>query len=190
MERYFGIGNPTSHPSIKSYRTALREEQARARITPKQATPFFFDKFLQLCTFLRSHIFADNVSPSQRCLYAWDLAFFCQQFFSGDRASDLGRVFTKEVLALPGEEGLFFNRSFGKTLRGKDTNSFMVKRCQNPIICPVANLRLYVSLCDLMSVDVRDGFLFRSMDKRGAVSSKPFVGLAASGCCRPFDSPS
>lgn len=59
-----GIGNPTSHPSIKRYLAALREEQACARITPKQATPFFFDKLLQLCTFLRSHIFADDVSPS------------------------------------------------------------------------------------------------------------------------------
>lgn len=57
----------------------------------------------------------------------------------------------------------------------------MVRRCQDPIICPVANLRLYVSLCDLMSVDVRDGFLFRSMDKRGAVSNKPFVRSAAAG---------
>ena len=94
-------------------------------------------------------------------------------------------MFTKEVLALSGEEGLFFNHSFGKTLRGKDTNSFMVKRCQNPIICPVANLRLYVSLCDLMSVDVRDGFLFRSMDKRDAVSNKPFVRSAAGGRLTP-----
>lgn len=103
----------------------------------------------------------------------------------GDRASDLGRLFTKEVLALPGEEGLFFNHSFGKTIRGKDANSFMVKRCQNPIICPVANLRLYVSLCDLLSVDLRDGFLFKSMDKRGAVSNKTF-GLAAAGRLTPY----
>ena len=105
--------------------------------------------------------------------------------FSSDRALDLGRVFTKEVLALPGEEGLFFNHSFGQTIRRKDTKSFMVKRCQNPIICLVANLRLYISLCDLMSVDVRDGFLFRSMDKRGIVSNKPFVGSAATGRLTP-----
>ena len=71
------VGNPASHPSVKGYLTALREEQARARITPKQATPFFFDKLLKLCTFLRSHIFADDVSPSQRYLFARDLAFFC-----------------------------------------------------------------------------------------------------------------
>ena len=61
----------------------------------------------------------------------------------------------------------------------------MVKRRQNPIICPVANLRFYVSLCDLMSVDVRDGFLFRAMDKRGSVSSKPFVGSTATGRLAP-----
>ena len=57
----------------------LREEQVRARITMKQASPFFFDKLLQLCTFLRSHIFADDVSPLQRYLFARDLAFFCLQ---------------------------------------------------------------------------------------------------------------
>lgn len=78
----------------------------------------------------------------------------------------------------------------------------MVKRYQNLIICPEANLRLYVSLCDLMTIDVRDGYLFRcmvtrdqasvfflsaakkkgtqirSMDKRGAVSVTPIVGSA------------
>lgn len=97
----------------------------------------------------------------------------------------IGLQVFREVLALPGEEGPFFNNYFGKTLRGKDTNSFIVKRSQNPIICLVANLCLYVSLCDLMSVNVRDGFLFRSVDKRGAVSSKPFVGLAAAGRLTP-----
>ena len=54
----------------------------------------------------------------------------------------------------------------------------MVKRYQNPVFCPVANLRLYVSLCDLMTVDVRDSYLFRSMDKRGAVSSRLFIRSA------------
>lgn len=110
----------------------------------------------QTKSFLRSVISTHGTWP-----------FFCLQFFSGDRASDLGRVFTKEVLALPDNEGLLFNHTFGKTLRGKDTNSFMVKRCHNPTICPVSNLRLYVDLCDLMSVNVRDGQLFRSMDRKG-----------------------
>ena len=173
-----GIGNSAPHPTVKQYLIALREEQPKARVTPKQATPFFFDKLSKLCAFLRGRVFADHVSPTQRYLYARDLAFFCLAFFSGDRASDFGRVFTKEVLALPGDDGLFFNHTFGKTLRGKDTNSLMVKKCHNPAICPVSSLRLYFKLCDLMSVNVRDGYLFRSTNKKGAVSDKPFVSSA------------
>ena len=36
-----GIGNPASHHSVKQYLVLIREEQARARITPKQAVPLF-----------------------------------------------------------------------------------------------------------------------------------------------------
>ena len=172
-----GIGNPASHPSIKQYLTSIREEQAQARVTPKQATPLFFDKLQRLCLYLRDRAFAaGQISPTQRYLLARDLAFFCLDFFAGDGASDLGRIFTKEIMALPDGDGFLFHHTFGKTLRGKDTNTFMVKKCRDHPFCPVANLRLYVDLCDLMSIDLRDGYLFRSTNKKGAVSSKPFIG--------------
>ena len=35
-----GIGNPASHHSVKQCLVLIREEQARARITPKQAVSF------------------------------------------------------------------------------------------------------------------------------------------------------
>ena len=41
---FLGIGNPASHPCVKQDLTSIREEQAQARVTPRQATPFFFDK--------------------------------------------------------------------------------------------------------------------------------------------------
>ena len=44
--------------------------------------------------------------------------------------------------------------------------------------CPVANLHLHVDLCDLMFIDLRDGYLFRFNNKKGAVSNKPFIGSA------------
>lgn len=81
-------------------------------------------------------------------------------------------------MALPDGDGFLFHHTFGKTLRGKDTNTFMVKKCRDHPFCPVANLRLYVDLCDLMSINLRDGYLFRSTNKKGAVSSKPFIGSA------------
>lgn len=81
-------------------------------------------------------------------------------------------------MALPDGDGFLFHHTFGKTLRGKDTNTFMVKKCRDHPFCPVANLRLYVDLCDLMSINLRDGYLFRSTNEKGAVSSKPFIGSA------------
>ncbi|KAK2552756.1 Protein LIGHT-DEPENDENT SHORT HYPOCOTYLS 6 [Acropora cervicornis] len=104
-----GIGNPASHHSVKQYLVLIREEQARARITPKQAVPLFFE------------------------------------FFAGDRASDLGRIFTKEVLTLPDDEGFLFKHTFGKTLRGKNSNTFMVKNAptlqfvRSPICASTSN---------------------------------------------------
>ena len=113
----------------------------------------------------------------QRYIYARDLAFFCLEFFAGDRALDLGRIFTKEVLTLPDDEGFLFKHTFAKTLRGKNSNTFMVKKCSNTTVCPVSNLRLYVQLCDLMAVNLRDGHLFRTTNK-GTVSTSPFIGSA------------
>ena len=81
-------------------------------------------------------------------------------FYSGDRASDLGRVYTKEVLLLPEDQGLLFHHTFGKTLRGKDSkNQFAVKRCpQDTVVCPVVNLTTYVKIADLMNINLREGF--------------------------------
>ena len=47
-------------------------------------------------------------------------------------------------------DGFLFNQTFGKTLRGQNNNVFAFKSCSNCTICPVANLRLYVKLADLM----------------------------------------
>ena len=173
-----GVGNPAAHTDVKKYLKAIQEEQAQARVTPKQAVPLFFEKLHALCKHLRTAVFVSNATPTQRYTAARDLAFFCLAFFSADRATDLGRTFTKEVGRLPNHEGLIFNHTFGKTLRGGNSNAFIVKRCDNPTICPVANLETYVTLCDLMKVELRDGFLFRTLSPRGEVSQSPFVGSA------------
>ena len=170
-------GNPAAHPSVKEYLASISEEQARARVSPRQAVPFFFDKFSKLCYYLRKQTFLPSISPLERYIVSRDLAFFCLDFYSGDRASDLGRVFTKEVLLLPGKQGLLFHHKFGKTLRGKDSNIFAVKKCpHDSIVCPVVNLTTYVKLADLMNIKLREGFLFRATDPKGRVSTKPFLG--------------
>ena len=123
-------------------------------------------------------MFLSSVSSLERYIISRDLAFFSLDFYSGDRASDLGRVYTKEVLLLPEDQGLLFHHTFGKTLRGKDSkNQFAVKRCsQDTVVCPVVNLTTYVKIADLMNINLREGFLFRATDPKGRVSPKPFVG--------------
>lgn len=174
-----GMGNPAAHHSVKQYLILMREEQAKARVCPKQAVPIFFEKMSKLCLYLRNLVFCKNASPVQRYLYARDLAFFCLDFYSGDRGSDLGRIFTKEIVSLPDGDGFLFRHTFGKTLRGGGKfNTFMIKKCPDPKTCPVANLSLYVKLCDLMSVNLREGYLFRVLNSKNAVSEDPFVGSA------------
>ena len=54
----------------------------------------------------------------------------------------------------------------------------MIKECPDPKTCPVANLRLYVKLCDLMCVNLREGYSFRVLNSKSEISENPFVGSA------------
>ncbi|XP_028418834.1 uncharacterized protein LOC114544373 [Dendronephthya gigantea] len=111
--------NPAAHPSVKQYLASICEEQAKATISPKQATPLFHDKFKVLCTHLHQRIRQHDLSPTLCYLYARDLGFFSIDFYSGSRASDLGRIHTKQVLTLPDSGGFLFRQTFGKTLRNR-----------------------------------------------------------------------
>ena len=44
----FGFGNPASHLSVKQCLKSVQTEQAQARVSPKQATSVFCDKFKKL----------------------------------------------------------------------------------------------------------------------------------------------
>ena len=108
-----GVGNPAAHHSVKQYLILMREEQAKARVCPKQAIPIFFEKMTKLCLYLRGFVLSKNTSAVQRYLYARDVAFFCLDFYSGDRGSDLGRIFTKEIVCLSDGDGFLFRHTFG-----------------------------------------------------------------------------
>ena len=108
-----------------------------------------------------------------------DLAFFCLDFYSGDRGSDLGRIFTKEIVCLSDGDGFLFRHTFGKTLwGGGKNNTFMIKKCPDPKTSPVAKLKLYVNLCYLTCLNLRDGYLFRVLNSKNEISADLFVGSA------------
>ena len=126
-----GTGNPASHRSVKAYLQAVKEEQAKARVRPKKATPLFLDKLQQISQFIVGSMRKLDNSPIDLYLLGRDLCFFSVDFFAGDRSSDLGRTLGKELLYFPDKSGILFNHTFGKTLRGDALNTFSIRRCEN-----------------------------------------------------------
>ena len=99
-DKRLGLGNPASDKQIKDYLRLVTAEQLQARVTPKQATPFFVDKLTRLAEHLqRSLVSAEN--NIERFIIARDQAYLKTVFFSGDRPGDLGQVKTAEILRFP-----------------------------------------------------------------------------------------
>ena len=172
------LGNPARHPSVKDYYDLVLEEQTMARTFPSQAVPMFMDKLLVLCNSLKSEIKKQGTKLSTIYILARDLAFFSIDFFSGDRGSDLGRVKSVDILSSPDGNSFIFNQVFGKTLRGNGSNVFAIKKIEDSPVCPVSNLKLYLSLSKLMSINLKRGFLFRTTNRQGHVTENPFLGSA------------
>ena len=171
-----GLGNPAAHHSVSRYTLSVQEEQAVARVFPVKAVPMFLDKLRILCLHLRNLIIAPLIKPSQRYIFARELAFFSIDFFSGDRGSDLGRVKTVDILSSPGKDSFILNQVFGKTLRGNNSNVFGLKRIPGSPYCPVTNLEYYVAIANKMSIKLHPGYLFRVTDKYGNITAAPFIG--------------
>ena len=51
-EKCLTLGNPASDKTVKDFLRLVTTEKLKAHVTPKQATPFFVDKPIQLCSHL------------------------------------------------------------------------------------------------------------------------------------------
>ena len=51
-EKRLTLGNPASDKTVKDFLRLVTTEKLKAHVTPKQATPFFVDKLIQLCSHL------------------------------------------------------------------------------------------------------------------------------------------
>lgn len=47
-----GVGNPAASDTVKLYLKAIKEEQARAHVVPKQAKPIFIDKIRSITQYI------------------------------------------------------------------------------------------------------------------------------------------
>lgn len=69
--------------------------------------------------------------------------------------------------------------TFGKTLRGEKgkNNSFVIKRCEDLVVCPVKGLLDCFILAKKLKVDLSKGYLFRIVSENGRVLDKMLVTL-------------
>ena len=173
-DKRLGLGNPAPDKSVKDYLCLITAEQLQTRITPKQATPFFVDKLVQLSLHLDQKLASDNLSPTQRFIVARDQAYFKCVFFSGDRPGDLGRVKVPEILRFPNDDRFLFNRVWGKTLRDGDENVFGIRRNPQMAICPIKGIEQYMAVARDLRIDLTSGYLFRPTNPQGGVVDSPF----------------
>ena len=80
-DRRLGLGNPASDKSVKDYLRFVTAEQLQARVTPKQASPFFVDKLAQLSDYIDRSLQSPNITPTQRFVPAREQAYFKTGFF-------------------------------------------------------------------------------------------------------------
>lgn len=174
-----GFGNPATDKMLKDYLRIITAEQLQARITPKQATPFFVDKLVALAQHLDRSLQSPTLTPTQRYILARDQAYFKAVFFSGDRPGDMGQVKVPEILRFPNDDGFLFNHVWGKTLRDGDSNVFGIRRNLNTTICPVRGIETYMEISSQLRVNLTTGFLFRPTNPQGAIVDAPYSSSAA-----------
>ena len=186
-----GFSNPCDSEEVKGWVKASFLEQQRHRVPVKQARPVFSTHLRLLVReieFRLSQLPPDGPFFPERFLLLRDWAFFTTQWFCGDRAGDLGRALSREVVRL--EDGsLLYNHTVGKTIR-ESGGQLLVVPCvpEEPSLCPVAAFDRYVSACRGASVDLLRGHLFPPTDSPHHLSIRdgPLTSHAATKRLRVY----
>ncbi|KAK3107786.1 hypothetical protein FSP39_022109 [Pinctada imbricata] len=168
------IGNPAASNTVKQYIKCIKEEQAKAHILPRQAKPIFLSKLRRMSQFINNELKRTDLTAHEKYILARDQALFKLQFFAGDRASDVGMTMSQEMKILNDDSGLVFNHTFGKTLRGDGKcNQFVLKRCNDNLICPVQGIENYLQITKSLAITVECGYLFRPLTELGRIINEP-----------------
>ena len=183
--------NPCDSRVVKDWIRACEKEQRRHRVPINQARPTF-SLHMRLLVKEIDYRLASLPSSSSlfpdRFMLLRDRCFFLVQWFSGDRAGDLGNSLGKEVVRL--ECGsLLFNHTVGKQIRQSDGHLLVVPpvpECSD--LCPVTAFDAYTAACITERVDLKAGFLFPPTLKplHLAIRNAPFSSAAATKRLRVY----
>ena len=160
-------GNPVTGAVIDQYLAFATQEQLRAGVTPKQATPILRPD-LQKCMRDMHTCLLCAAQPVDRLAYARDMALFAIAFRTGSRRSDLAKILAAQVLHLPSNQGIVLNFQFTKTLRDGATHaSRLVPEKDMPDMCAVAATIRYAQAAASCGWDMSAGYLFPEMSASG-----------------------
>ena len=160
-------GNPVMGAVIDQYLAFATQEQLRAGVTPKQATPILRPDLQKLMRDIYTCLLR-AAQPVDRLAYAIDMALFAIAFRTGSRGSDLAKILAAQVLHLPSNQGIVLNFQFTKTLRDGATHaSRLVPDKDMPETCAVAATIRYAQAADSCGWDMSAGYLFSEMSASG-----------------------
>ena len=141
-----------------------------------------------LVAYLRGLIAEGSVlSPLNKYLLVRDVIDFVIDFiividfYTGDRASDLGRLKADQLFRLWDRKGFLLNFTFSKTRRAGQLRPFALLRIPNVPVCPVFRLNYYIAACGALGVPLLGEYLFRSSE----VCVTSFVWRVSRICTTP-----
>lgn len=177
-DRWLGLGNSAADKLVKDYLPLVTAEQLQARVTPKQATPFFVDKLMRLAEHLQRSL--GNAKSNIECfVVVRDQVYLKTVFFSGDQPGDLGQVKMLEILRFPNNDGCSFNHIWGKTLRDNDQNVFGIQRNLQTVIYPTRGVELYMDVARQIGINLTTTYLFHPMTTNNGVRDVPLSSATA-----------
>ena len=116
------------------------------------------------------------MSSVHKYILVRDASFFVIDFFSGDRAADLGRLLTNQVFRLKDRRVFLLKFTCTKNLKPGASRSLILVPFRETDVCPVEWLDYYICSCDLLKVNLAQGYFFRTTNKDNSVSDRPLLG--------------
>ena len=112
----------------------FRQSKQKSGYLLPQATSLFFNKFHRIVLHLRALLSNPTTTAIVKYIQARDFAFFTFEFFTGQRASDLGKLKTVDILENPDGKSLLIHQRVGNSLRGGLSRPIPVRPLENPAI--------------------------------------------------------
>lgn len=161
------VGNPVSSIAVKQYQLMLKEEQARAGVTQKQADLLMREDVVKLLQRMSAWLMNPTLSQDERYEMMRDMAFIAVVCATGKRCDDLTNLLISQMVRFPDGKGIMFGFQFGKTLRDGSRHMFGLR--QDDITPEICTVRLMDDLDEFASkVGIkREGNRFFTKIKNG-----------------------